>query len=542
MRFPHSLLKVLTVLISCAFLLSCGGGGGSSSTPAPAPPPDPGPNTSYQPGVFQPSEEFAAACEAPRSGINPATGRPWPDSQGSVLTENHWLRSWSNETYLWYDEITDRNPADFSDPLAYFDILKTPTLTQSGRPRDRFHFTRDTQEWQQLSQSGLMLGYGMKLVVLRSTPPRQLVVNFVHDDSPAEDISRGTRILEIDGIDVVNSTSQSDLFLIDRALSPQNEGETHSFRFQPPAGIDFELAMAAQEITIQPVPVTTTFNSTMGTVAYLMFTDHIATAEEALVNAFLDLQSLPAGPVNNLILDLRFNGGGLLAVASQLAYMIAGPVRTSGKIFEQQRFNDQHPDINPVTGEQLAPLPFLNQTIGMSYPPGLLLPSLDLDRVFILTGPDTCSASESVINGLRGAGVEVIQVGYTTCGKPYGFYPTDNCGTTYFTIQFRGENDIGFGDYADGFSPQNMPGAGGEAIPGCAVPDNITITAESATNPLTQAALNYINTSTCPAPPLSSALTVQPQSLSDLRDGASALELSLPRPFSTSNRILGLPR
>ena len=58
----------------------------------------------------------------------------------------------------------------------------------------------------------------------------------------------------------------------------------------------------------------------------------------------------------------------------------------------------------------------------------------------VLTGPDTCSASESVINGLRGVDVEVNLIGGPTCGKPYGFYPQDNCGTTYFAIQFQGVN------------------------------------------------------------------------------------------------------
>jgi len=71
----------------------------------------------------------------------------------------------------------------------------------------------------------------------------------------------------------------------------------------------------------------------------------------------------------------------------------------------------------------------------------------------VLTGAGTCSASESIINGLRGAGVTVNQIGTTTCGKPYGFYPQDNCGTTYFAIQFQGVNQLGFGDYADGFAP-----------------------------------------------------------------------------------------
>jgi hypothetical protein len=57
--------------------------------------------------------------------------------------------------------------------------------------------------------------------------------------------------------------------------------------------------------------------------------------------------------------------------------------------------------------------------------------------VFVLTGGGTCSASEAFMNGLRGVGVEVIQIGSTTCGKPYGFYAQENCGTTYFSIQFR---------------------------------------------------------------------------------------------------------
>ena len=74
------------------------------------------------------------------------------------------------------------------------------------------------------------------------------------------------------------------------------------------------------------------------------------------------------------------------------------------------------------------------------WPANTPLPTLNLNRVYIITGPGTCSASESVINSLRGVGVQVYLIGSTTCGKPYGFYPTDNCGTTYFTIQFRGEN------------------------------------------------------------------------------------------------------
>ena len=71
----------------------------------------------------------------------------------------------------------------------------------------------------------------------------------------------------------------------------------------------------------------------------------------------------------------------------------------------------------------------------------------------MLTSANTCSASEAVVNGLRGAGVTVDLIGATTCGKPYGFFPQDNCGTTYFSIQFQGVNNQNFGDYPDGFQP-----------------------------------------------------------------------------------------
>src|SRR4029078_1056346 len=105
-------------------------------------------------------------------------------------------------------------------------------------------------------------------------------------------------------------------------------------------------------------------------------------------------------------------------------------------------------------------------TQGLSGRSGQPLPTLDLGRVFVLTSADTCSASEAIINGLRGAGVALQLMGSTTCGKPYGFYPHDNCGTTYFAIQFQGVNFLGFGDYADGFvSPCSVADAFVHALP-----------------------------------------------------------------------------
>ena len=71
----------------------------------------------------------------------------------------------------------------------------------------------------------------------------------------------------------------------------------------------------------------------------------------------------------------------------------------------------------------------------------------------LLVTRDTASASESVINSLRGVGVTVNLIGAITRGKPHGFVPQNNCERTYFAIQFKDVNNLGFGDYADGFPP-----------------------------------------------------------------------------------------
>src|SRR5690606_32914300 len=139
-----------------------------------------------------------------------------------------------------------------------------------------------------------------------------------------------------------------------------------------------------------------------GPVGYILFNDHIATAEAGLVDA---IETLSAANVQDLVLDLRYNGGGYLAIASQLAYMIAGSARTAGQVFENTLWNDKHPSTNPVTGQPLAPMPFIDETIGLSVPEGTPLPTLNLSRVFVLTSEGTCSASESIMNGLRGVDV-----------------------------------------------------------------------------------------------------------------------------------------
>jgi hypothetical protein len=216
-------------------------------------------------------------------------------------------------------------------------------------------------------------------------------------------------------------------------------------------------------------------------VGYMLFNDHIATSESELINAITQLRS--AG-ISDLVLDIRYNGGGYLDIASELAYMIAGPGQTTNKVFERITFNDKNP-FNYTTAE--ASTPFHSTSQGFSVAPGQALPYLGLSRVYVLTTADTCSASEAIINSLRGVNLTVNLIGGTTCGKPYGFFPADNCSTTYFSIQFQGVNDQGFGDYADGFAPT------------CAVSDDFGHALGDPAEALLSTALAYRASGSCSA-------------------------------------------
>ena len=184
-----------------------------------------------------PAANFAAQCAAPRSGIDPTTGLPFRDVQGSTLSENNWLRSWTNDLYLWYDEVVDRDPALYPT-LAYFGLLKTTATTPSGNPKDKFHFTYDTSAWVAFSQSGVSAGYGAEWAVVAPFPPRRIVVAYTEPNSSATaaGITRGFEVMTVDGVDVVFDNSQNGVDTINAGLFPAASGETHTFQVRDLSG------------------------------------------------------------------------------------------------------------------------------------------------------------------------------------------------------------------------------------------------------------------------------------------------------------------
>ncbi len=410
----------------------------------------------------------------------------------SLEAQQFFLRSLFNEFYYWYTDIIDADPLSFASIPEHFDYLVSDDITPSGKDKDAYSTYVDSLIFDLALGDSIEIGYGLRLTYVDNE--NVATVAFIANNSPASaaGLKRGDRITHIDGYTLDNQQA------ID-ALYPFYTGETHTLTYDELGGASGQ----AINLVSEPVAMPATgsrdiFQANIGgnivDVGYLQFNDHSAISEHELIEHFGYFET--AG-IDELILDLRYNSGGYLYIASQVAYMIAGATATSSAIFEKLLFNDRfaNEDISfETTGYNVA---------------GLLvnLPTLDLGRVIIISGEDTCSASESIINGLRGVGVDVVLVGDTTCGKPYGFYGFDNCGVTYLPVAFEGVNNLyagtiddSNGGYKDGFKPSQSSDIYALSINGCAVDDDFNSAIGNSGESRLAAALYFLeNNDSCPA-------------------------------------------
>jgi hypothetical protein len=496
-------------------LAACGGG--ESGTPATAPAPS-------SPTVVG-SNALAQQC-APNNDHAPGP------RTGSLDVECRWLRAYMDEAYLWHDQIPQ---VDADSPL-YNTGSAAYSLNQCFnallvRPQDRFSTALPTSQFQALMQAGTPPGYGIEWLQGASSPPRNIRIAYVHAGSPAANagLQRGDQLLWVDDVSVDVAENDPGNGQRQQAMFPLGTGQQHDFVFARSGGgalqTTLQVTLQAGPVALVPVPLVRTYQAANGArVGYLVFHDHIAPAEAALIDA---LRALQAQGVTELVLDLRYNGGGYNELASQLGYMIAGPARTAGRLFERYVYSDKRPSDTDNPASQLA---FLRTTCQpdaqwrcQSADP---LPTLDLPRVHVITRASTCTASEALLNGLRGVGVAVHQIGSTTCGKPYGGAPKNNCGISYLPVEFTATNDRGEGHYAEGFSPV---GTGPHALQGCQVNDDLDHALGDASEAMLSTALAYIGAGAqCPglSAPMSS------------RSRASPLATSLTPPADTSGVLL----
>ncbi|WP_054113188.1 S41 family peptidase [Marinagarivorans algicola] len=510
-------------------ITSPGGGATNPSTPTPQNPSGSGStgssssDSAWSKGVYQPQAYYANLCQNPRTGTNPITQEKYPDKQGSIALENHFLRSWSHQNYFWYEELPDLDPNDYTETSAYFKLLKTNEKTPGNRPKDRFHFAQDELVGDKLSETGQRGSHGInwKIDANEELKRNYIYVTYIEPNSPAvaAGVTRGMELTHINTIKVENIT-EAQTSEVNEALFSPVLGKTYTFTLKDLNGVTTNKQIKPEDIDISAVYNRSVIETSSGKVGYLSFhTFNIFSAEDQLKEAF---DFLNAQNVDDLVVDLRYNGGGYLFISSQLAYLVAGDSQTKNEEFGRLQYNDKRDDETKSYDFTSVTLTDTNNIRPLN--------ALNLNRVYVLTTKDTCSASESFMNGLRGIGVEVIQIGTTTCGKPHGFQGQANCGTRYFSIDFEIVNGQGFGGYEDGFTPVTSNGDPlSNRINGCTVEDDLTLALGDKNEGMLKTALYLRENGSCP------------RQGSNLNNAAQPYKLSSPASTPAGGALLSQP-
>ena len=378
------------------------------------------------------------------------------------------------DDYFGNNEELDEFLNNFSTPVALFDALVAP--------QDRFSFLVDDYIELENALEGIALTNGMEFGLVRYSESSSLVLGYVryvlpNTSAAAQGVQRGDLFNTINGEQLTEDNFRSLINLPQYTIgfATLEESEVRS--------TGESVTLTKEQYTENPVFLAKTFSTTSGKVGYLMYNSFTGSFDEELNAAFGAFES---ENISELILDLRYNGGGSVETATDLASMITG--QYSGEIFSTELWNEDY----QAYFEENEPEDLINR-FNDKIRTGSSINSLHLTRVYIITTLRTASASELVINGLSPY-IDVIQVGERTTGKfqaSVTLYDSPdfrrtgaNPGHTY-AIQpliYKSANAAGVTDYLNGLPPDiELP----EDL------SNLGIIGEP-NEPLLQAALNHI--------------------------------------------------
>ena len=387
---------------------------------------------------------------------------PWiayaqnPPTSCTTTSQNLWVRDQLNTYYYWYQFLPPGvNPAGYNSPEAYLEAVRYRPIDNS------FSFIASAASNDAFYSDSQFIGYGFG----NQTTSTEIRVLQVYDDSPASEagLSRGDRIVTVNGRSVLvdgQPTARSAA----RSAPPTSAWRRRSSgrRWQAQRR---SARMVKRLVTIPTVSLTSVVEVDGRKVGYLFFRNFVQPSVAALTDAFA---ALKAAGATELVLDLRYNGGGLVDVAVHLASLIGG-TRTNGQVM-----------LNYVHNDKIGPI--LNKTTRFASPEQ----ALNLQRLVVITTRGSASASELVINSLR-AYIPVTIVGDTTYGKPVGQYGLRFCDKILYPVAFSIKNANNEGDFFDGLPVD------------CAAGDDYTHQLGDSAEASFAEALTFIRTGACSA-------------------------------------------
>jgi carboxyl-terminal processing protease len=389
----------------------------------------------------------------------------------SETARKQWVLGVARDWYLFPETL----PAtvDISDYTTAESLLDALTANARAQGKDRFFSYLTTRAAENsLFGEGEFVGFGFRN---RTDDGNRPMILDVFENSPAADagLRRGDEIVAVNegsgfvpvSQSLVNGTTISDL------LGPAEAGVTRGLRLLR-NGSTFEVSMTKRTVTLDPVPDTygTTVLPLTGTtgVGYLHLRSYISTADPQLRNAF---EAFRAQGLTDFIVDLRYNGGGLVSTAALIDDLFGGNRATT-----DVQYSLVH---NTARSNQNSTVRFQPQA-----------QSVGPVRIAFLTTEATASASEINVNAMKPY-VEVAIVGSDTLGKPVGQLAFDlsGCQDRLRLIAFKVVNSLGEGDYYSGLA-STLPYA-------CAAPDTLGAPLGTAQDSLVQEAMYWLANGAC---------------------------------------------
>ena len=378
----------------------------------------------------------AIAIAPPSTGGGGGGGTPTPLSiNDSILRE-------TRNIYLWNTQVPSSfNVQSYADPAAIMIGIRPYSMeTGYSTAVDKWSFAMKKTEWDAMS-GGLNLvsatnsagDFGLSVFF---RVEGDLRVRLVEPNSPAGQagVHRSWRIISINGNS--NITTGNANFVVNAVYYSTSS----TFIFQKPDGSSVTITLQAGHYTEKPVYLDTVYNYGDKKIGYLVFNsflgniNSISSEFQRVFNRFASQQ------VTDVVVDLRYNGGGYVTLAEQLGnYLIKSSA--NGRVMMTQMYNSQNSQFNEITNFRKTG-------------------SLNLDDVYFIVGRSTASASELLINNLKPY-MDVKLIGASaTHGKPVGFFPIPFGDWYIFPVSFKTVNGNGEGNYYNGI-PVNAAVADG---------------------------------------------------------------------------------
>ena len=389
-----------------------------------------------------------AACGGGSGPSQPILGTP----ACSIAGQKQFVLDAMNDWYLWNDLL----PAsvDLNAHATPEDLL---AFLSSVQPLDSFSFINSADADAQFFGEGRFEGFGFSFRFLAADDLR---LTRVFSGSPAANggLGRGQRILSLDGRTIADIQANE-------GVSAVFDNPTVAFEVRNVDNSEFTVSITQDIVTIDPVPQWRIIDAGNGVnIGYMEFSTFISTADPVFDTVFAAFR---AANVNDVIIDLRYNGGGLVSTAELLGDYLGGSV-AQNLVFSDTEFNADRAAANNRRG-------FFD----------LLGNSMSLSRLVVIATQGTASASELVTNSMI-PHVDVTIVGDRTFGKPVGQIGLTFCEKILRPTSFQTVNSDGTGDYFDGL-PVDCPAA-----------DDLNVAVGDDLDPNMIAALGYLNTGACP--------------------------------------------